>query len=180
MLKLYWRNTDVFLGDLSSEDEAALRQNFEESPDRVDGEFVAYSVDQPTLEYAKGSGISPELAEMLTMALEEQEAHESEPVKDKSSIKALVYVEDDFDYLSNFYLRLPDHFQGEISQEELVFLIEKMETADGFSFELDKLTLGYLNMSGINTHLKTLLAESLGEQERIFISVEDTEENSED
>jgi hypothetical protein len=66
---------------------------------------------------------------------------------------------------------------GDINEEQLDFLIEQLEeeSSQGESYYIDLSTIDYLEESGADEELLTLLRKGLGEEEGIEILIEDEE-----
>lgn len=69
MISLYLKATNTSLGDITDADFKFLEDNLEEES-ITDND---YTIDRMTLEYLRGNGLSPSLAQLLEKALGEQD-----------------------------------------------------------------------------------------------------------
>src|SRR3990172_2033904 len=92
MLTLCWdAKSDTYLGEISPSDERFLFANFQSAPDKISAGYNACMIDRQIVEYTQGLGMSPELAEMLMMSINEQESRAGEKANPAKPIEAVVY-----------------------------------------------------------------------------------------
>jgi hypothetical protein len=69
------------------------------------------------------------------------------------------------------YNQNPQELLGEISEDELQFLIDQMEeeSTKDQDYSITKMEIAYFSQNGASPHLITLLNNALGEQQEVII-----------
>jgi hypothetical protein len=72
------------------------------------------------------------------------------------------------------YIKSDHRYIGDLSDEELQFLIDNLEeeSLTDTDYDLTRLTLEYLRGNGLSPHLAQLLESALGEQDDVEIVYE--------
>ena len=69
------------------------------------------------------------------------------------------------------YNQATDELLGEISEDELQFLIDQMEeeSTKDKDYSITRMEIAYFSQNGATSHLINLLTQALGEQQEVII-----------